>query len=437
MSKHITEKQRYAISKMLQVPMSKKDIAEAIGVDRSNIYREIKRNCDSRSGKYNPDLAQRKADKRKVEKKRKEVFTQAMKKRVKKLLRKDLSPEQIVGRSQVENIAMVSHETIYCWIWQDKRQGGDLHKSLRRQGRKYSKRGSKNAGRGFIPNRVEIDQRPSIVEQKERFGDLEIDTIIGKNHKGAILTINDRATSRVWIRKLSGKEAIPVAKITVWALRKVKNLIHTITADNGKEFAKHEDIAQKLDINFYFCKPYHSWERGANENTNGLIRQYIPKGTDFSEVTNKRIKWIENNLNNRPRKCLFLNKVDTLKSTIMKKKEEQLQISLDRVKLQKHVYELCRVQKLTINEVRKKTGLGMGTIYRYLHTFEEENPKLVEQMKKQGPNIIPEDYKKLQEEVLRLKCELKRERLRADFYEEMVAFGKEVYGIDLKKAGTK
>ena len=304
MSKHITEKQRYAISKMLQVPMSKKDIAEAIGVDRSNIYREIKRNCDSRSGKYNPDLAQRKADKRKVEKKRKEVFTQAMKKRVKKLLRKDLSPEQIVGRSQVENIAMVSHETIYCWIWQDKRQGGDLHKSLRRQGRKYSKRGSKNAGRGFIPNRVEIDQRPSIVEQKERFGDLEIDTIIGKNHKGAILTINDRATSRVWIRKLSGKEAIPVAKITVWALRKVKNLIHTITADNGKEFAKHEDIAQKLDINFYFFKPYHSWERGANENTNGLIRQYIPKGTDFSEVTNKRIKWIENNLNNRPRKRL-------------------------------------------------------------------------------------------------------------------------------------
>lgn len=304
MSKHITEKQRYAISKMLQVPMSKKDIAEAIGVDRSNIYREIKRNCDSRSGKYNPDLAQRKADKRKVEKKRKELFTQAMKKRVKKLLRKDLSPEQIVGRSQVENIAMVSHETIYCWIWQDKRQGGDLHKSLRRQGRKYSKRGSKNAGRGFIPNRVEIDQRPSIVEQKERFGDLEIDTIIGKNHKGAILTINDRATSRVWIRKLSGKEAIPVAKIAVWALRKVKNLIHTITADNGKEFAKHEEIAQKLEIKFYFCKPYHSWERGANENTNGLIRQYIPKGKDFSEVTNKQIKWIENKLNNRPRKRL-------------------------------------------------------------------------------------------------------------------------------------
>ena len=145
----------------------------------------------------------------------------------------------------------------------------------------------------MIPNRVDIDQRPSVVDDKVRFSDLEIDTIIGKNHKGAILTINNRVTSRVWIRKLQGKEAIPVAKVTAWALRKVKHLIQTITADNGKEFAKHEDIAQKLEINFYFCKPYHSWERGANENSNGLIRQYIIKGADFSKLTEKKIKWIE------------------------------------------------------------------------------------------------------------------------------------------------
>jgi IS30 family transposase len=304
MSKHITEEQRYAISMMLQIPMSKKAIADAIGVDKSTVYREVKRNCDGRSGNYSMGLAQRKADKRKAQKRHKEVFTEQMKNRIIKLLKKGFSPEQIAGRSRLDGIAMVSHETIYRWIWKDKRSGGKLHKYLRRQGRKYSKRGSKNAGRGFIPNRVDIDQRPAIVEQKERFGDLEIDTIIGKNHKGAILTINDRVTSKVWIRKLSGKEAIPVAKITAWALRKVKNLIHTITADNGKEFAKHEEIAQKLEIKFYFCKPYHSWERGANENTNGLIRQYIPKGTEFSEVTNKQIKRIENILNNRPRKRL-------------------------------------------------------------------------------------------------------------------------------------
>lgn len=302
--KHLTEEQRYAIYTMLQIPMTQKDIAEAIGVHKSTISRELRRNCDKRSGKYIMDLAQRKAEKRKANKRHKEVFTAPMQLRVKRLLKRGFSPEQIAGRSKVEGKAIVSHETIYRWIWEDKRSGGTLHKHLRRQGRKYAKRGSKNAGRGFIPNRIDIDERPPVVELKERFGDLEIDTIIGKNHKGAILTINDRATSRVWIRKLTGKEAVPVAKITAWALRKVKNLIHTITADNGKEFAKHEEIAQKLEINFYFCKPYHSWERGANENTNGLIRQYIPKGTDFSEVTNKQIKRIENILNNRPRKRL-------------------------------------------------------------------------------------------------------------------------------------
>ena len=317
MSKHITREQRYAISMMLQTPMTKKEIAEAIGIDKSTVYREIKRNCDARNCNYSMELAQRKADKRKAQKRHKEVLTEQIKKRIIKLLKKGYSPEQITGRSRLDGISMVSHETIYRWIWKDKRSGGKLHNYLRRQGRKYSKRGSKNAGRGFIPNRVDIDQRPAIVEQKERFGDLEIDTIIGKNHKGAILTINDRVTSRVWIRKLSGKEAIPVAKITAWALRKVKNLIHTITADNGKEFAKHEEIAQKLEIKFYFCKPYHSWERGANENTNGLIRQYIPKGTEFSEVTNKQIKRIENILNNRPRKRLgYITPNEKLKQII-------------------------------------------------------------------------------------------------------------------------
>lgn len=183
---------------MLQIPMSKKAIAEAIGVDKSTVYREIKRNCDARSGSYSMELAQRKADRRKQQKHRKEVLTPAMRKRIIKLLKKGFSPEQIVGRSRLEGIAMVSHETIYRWIWEDKRRGGKLHKYLRRQGRRYAKRGSKNAGRGFIPGRVDIDERPEIVELKERFGDLEIDTIIGKNHKGAILTINDRATSRVW-----------------------------------------------------------------------------------------------------------------------------------------------------------------------------------------------------------------------------------------------
>ena len=304
MSKHLTSEQRYTISQLLENSYTQKEIAKIIGVSCSTICREIKRNCDKRSGEYRYDLAQRKTEQRQEQKRRKQSFTMSMIKRVKKLLKKDFSPEQIAGRCELDGIEMVSPETIYRWIWKNKRQGGKYYKHLRRQGRRYKKRGCKNAGRGFIPNRVDIDQRPEIVDMKERFGDLEIDTIIGKNHKGAILTINDRVTSRVWIRKLFGKEAAQLAKKTKAALRKVKKIIHTITADNGKEFAKHEEIAQGLEINFYFCKPYHSWERGANENTNGLIRQYIPKGTDFSEITDKEIRRIENILNNRPRKRL-------------------------------------------------------------------------------------------------------------------------------------
>ncbi|CDN30537.1 Mobile element protein [Mucinivorans hirudinis] len=304
MSKQLTVEQRYTIFAMQQKSYPQKEIAETIGVSKSTISRELRRNCDKRSGKYVMDLAQRKADERKKSKRHKQTFTLKMQKRVKRMLKIGFSPEQITGRCRLLGKEMVSHETIYKWIWADKLSGGELYKLLRRQGRKYAKRGSKNAGRGFIPNRIDIDQRPAVVELKERFGDLEIDTIIGKNHKGAILTINDRATSRVWIRKLSGKEATPLAEKTTSALKKVKELIHTMTADNGKEFAKHEEIAQKLELNFYFCKPYHSWERGANENTNGLIRQYIPKGTDFSEITDKQIKWIENKLNSRPLKAI-------------------------------------------------------------------------------------------------------------------------------------
>ncbi len=280
MSKHLTVEQRYAISAMLQIPMTQKAIAGAIGVDKSTISRELKRNCDNRSGKYVMDLAQRKADKRQQSKRRRQDFCEPLKELAKELIEKGFSPEQVAGRCKLDNQTMVSHETIYRWIWDDKRKGGELHKHL------------------------DISQREAVVEKKERVGDLEIDTIIGKNHKGAAVTINDRATGYLWIRKLSGKEATPLAEKTIEALMPYKQHLKTITSDNGKEFTKHELIACELGINFYFCKPYHSWERGANENTNGLIRQYIPKGTDFSELTDEYVVWVENKINNRPRKRL-------------------------------------------------------------------------------------------------------------------------------------
>ena len=222
--KHLTAAQRYTIS-VMQQKFTQKEIAEMIGVSKSTISRELKRNCDKRNGTYNSDLAHRKAQGRKKGKEHAIRLTLRVQKRIRKLLKRGYSPEQIAGREHLEGRYMVSHETIYKWIWQDKRQGGDLHKFLRRQGRRYVKRSSKNAGRGHIPNRIDIDQRPKEVEDKLRFGDLEIDTIIGKNHKGAILTINDRASGRVWIRKLTGKDAALLAMKTKQALRKVKHLI--------------------------------------------------------------------------------------------------------------------------------------------------------------------------------------------------------------------
>ncbi len=280
-------------------------IAEELGVHKSTIGREIERNSDRRDGKYKPEQAQRKTDQRKKGKAHFRRFTEAQKQLVESLLREEeWSPEEITGRCRKDGMEMVSHESIYQYVYADKRAGGDLYMHLRHKGRKYQNRGSKYNSRGIIVNRIDIDERPAVVDEKRRFGDLEIDTVIGKGHQGAILTINDRVTGLLWIRKLEGKSAIPLTERTIEALTPFANLIHTITADNGKEFANHASIAEQLKINFYFCKPYHSWERGANENNNGLIRQYIPKKTDFSEVEDDFVLSVQNKLNNRPRKRL-------------------------------------------------------------------------------------------------------------------------------------
>jgi IS30 family transposase len=289
---------------MLEQGFKKKDIALKIGKDKSVLSRELKRNCDQRSKEYHADLAERKYQQRQRDKPKHIYFTDDIKQYVNESLKKDYSPEQISGRANLEEIKCVSHERIYQYIWKDKKEGGKLHEHLRHKGRKYRKRGAAKDKRGIIKNRVDIDMRPKIVDLKERFGDLEIDTMIGKNHKGALLTINDRAARIVLIQKLDGKEAKPVTKKTIKALKPIRDMIHTITADNGKEFADHETIAKKLKIDMFFAKPYHSWERGANENMNGLIRQYFPKGSSFENITDEDVRRVQDILNNRPRKEL-------------------------------------------------------------------------------------------------------------------------------------
>lgn len=301
---HLTCEQRYTISVMLAQNHPQNQIALAIGKDKSVVSREIKRNSDQRNGIYKSDLANRKYKQRQEQKNRPTIFTTSIKKYVEEGLNNEYSPEQINGRAKLEGIFCVSHECIYQYIWKDKKHGGRLFEKLRHTGRKYRKRGDSKDKRGILKDRVSIDDRPTIVDKKVRFGDLEIDTVIGQNHQGALLTINDRVTSLVWIQLLEGKHSEPLTEATIKALMPLKQQIKTITADNGKEFARHQEIAKELNINFYFAKPYHSWERGANENTNGLIRQYFPKGSSFENITNQQVADVQEKLNNRPRKKL-------------------------------------------------------------------------------------------------------------------------------------
>lgn len=185
-----------------------------------------------------------------------------------------------------------------------KKYAGNGIRCLGSKGKRYRSRGAAKDKRGQIIGRVGIEKRPEIVEKRERFGDCEIDTIIGKNHQGAMVTINDRATGFLKMRKVESKESEGVKNAAIALLSEWKPFVHTITADNGKEFAQHQQIADALDIDFFFARPYHSWERGSNENLNGLIRQFIPKKTDFSEISDQYIQEIEDRLNQRPRKRL-------------------------------------------------------------------------------------------------------------------------------------
>jgi IS30 family transposase len=299
---HLTNEQRYTISSMLKAGYSITNIGLTIGRDKSVVSKEIKRNADKRSGEYRYDLVQRKCESRHKNKPKFTRFTTELKTSVEELIREDYSPEQVVGFLKKNEEVYVSHERIYKHIWEDKKRKGDLHTHLRHQGRRYRKRGNKKDNRGIIKDRVSIENRPDIVEERKRFGDLEVDLIIGKNHNQAMVTINDRASGMLKIKKVSSKQAGEVSDAIVKLLEDWKPYIKTITADNGKEFAAHKTVTEQLDIDYYFARPYHSWERGSNENLNGLIRQYFKKSSDFTTITEEQVKAIEDKLNRRPRK---------------------------------------------------------------------------------------------------------------------------------------
>ncbi|MFH0936178.1 MAG: IS30 family transposase [Candidatus Woesearchaeota archaeon] len=300
---HLTKEQRYEIKAYLKCNKKKSFIAESLNVDKSTIYREIKRNS-TKTGKYNPEFAHELSEERKERLQLPRKFTNSIKKLVVKYISEEQwSPEQITGYCKANNITMVSYERIYQYIREDKFNGGNLYKNMRHK-LKHRKR-PVGEDRIHVKNRVSIDERPKIVDLKERFGDWELDLIVGPNNKGAILTITERTTNFFMMKKLPyGKNSKELSKILIEMLLPYKRNIYTITTDNGTEFADHEIIAKKLDADIFFTHPYSSWEKGLIEYTNKLIRQYITKNTNINTLDNEYIKEIQIKINKRPRKNL-------------------------------------------------------------------------------------------------------------------------------------
>jgi len=298
----LTEAQRYQISALKKAGLSQEGIALNIGVHPSTIGRELKRNTGQRG--YRPKQAQRKAMERHTRKPKAIRLGAEQNSYIDEKIKEEWSPEQISATMVTAGISSVSHETIYRYLQTDREQGGMLYTGLRHKRRKYRKRYGSSDRRGQIKKRVSIDERPAIVDKRSRIGDFEIDTVIGKNHKQALVTIVDRYSKLTLIKKVTHKRAELVRTAAIELLSPISHWVHTITSDNGKEFAEHEKISKAIKADIYFAHPYSSWERGTNENTNGLIRQYFPKGTRFEEITDEQIRTVQEKLNRRPRKTL-------------------------------------------------------------------------------------------------------------------------------------
>jgi IS30 family transposase len=304
---HITKEQRYVIQSLLKRGISQKEIAIEIGVHKSTISREVRRNC-TKTGRYNAEKAHVYAEERKERFSYHRKFTKAVEHRIRNYLEKEQwSPEQIVGYCRKHNIEMVSVERIYQYIREEKLNGGELYKHLRHKLKHRKRPLSDNKIR--IKDRISIDDRPERVNNREEFGHFEMDLVVGKDNKGAILTLTERKTKHFICRYLPyGKVAKYVAEAVIDELLPYKDYVHSITTDNGTEFAEHKLIAKKLDTIVYFAHPYCSWEKGQIEYSNKLLRQYIPKGSIINKDNTLNLKQIQMKINSRPRKNLGFEK---------------------------------------------------------------------------------------------------------------------------------
>jgi len=306
---HLSESERTVIFYLQMDHRSQGEIARTLGRDPSTICRELGRNRNV-LGEYFPDHAHHLAACRGKQRPRPCTGDAALMAHVDAKLQARWSPQQIAGRLKVAAPsrlagASISHATIYRWIWACPERSRRLRPFLRVAHKKRRKPYGKPSKRGQIPNRVSIDERPELVEERSRLGDWEGDTMVGKGRSGCVVTNVDRASRYTVARKLDRPTAGAVTAALHQAMRRVPgDRRRTQTFDNGREFAGHEEIARLLGMDVYFAHPYSSWERGTNENTNGLLRQYLPKGSDFAQLTAWHLESIMRQLNDRPRKCL-------------------------------------------------------------------------------------------------------------------------------------
>ena len=303
--KHLSLEERHYIETSLKKGDSQNMIAKALNRSQGTISKELSRNRGERGYRYKQ--ADRFTNARHREKPKATKMTDKIKLFIKEQLEShQSSPEQIAGRLKKEQNISLHHETIYRYIIQDKKDAGEMYLHLRHKQKPYRKRygsASTNSAKG-IPERVDIDERPEIINNRQRVGDWEGDTVIGAMHKGAIVTLDERVSKLRLALPMVGKFALNTKEAIIELLEPLKPFVKSITFDNGKEFAKHKEMASILECDTYFAKPYHSWERGQNENANGLLRQYFPKGMSFIDVARKEVIEAIHKLNSRPRKCL-------------------------------------------------------------------------------------------------------------------------------------
>ena len=303
--KHLSFEERSVIGALRHKRYSIPKIARYLGRSPSTIYREISRNTRSKDGGYRASHAQSNYTARKRWARQGSRFDLGTWKTVEQLIRKDYSPEQAAGRLKLEGKLSISHETIYLHIWRDKKAGGTLYAHLRGSRKKRRKRWGRNDSRGRLPGKTMIDERPEEANQRQETGHWELDSVIGTlTSQQCISTLVDRMSGYLMIGKLEAKSKYETNQRLSKLIKRCGDRFKTITPDNGTEFHGYREIEEMHGVKFYFAHPYHSWERGTNENTNGLIRQYLPKRRSMVGLTQARCNAIANKLNDRPRKRL-------------------------------------------------------------------------------------------------------------------------------------